>query len=90
MFEVVSTEYQEHSSAIAIIGSSAREVATPKRLPASRAASRSSSAHCATKHSSATVATLRPTTTLDQKLSTITSRGTSYTGHHERHAQPRT
>ncbi len=46
----------------------------PKRLPVRRAVPAASSAHCAAKHSSATVATERPTSTLDRPLSTSTCR----------------
>ena len=50
----------------------------------------SSKAHWATKHNSATVATDRPTMTLDSRESTRTMRGMSYTGNTERNAQPNT
>ncbi len=63
-FEVVSTEYQEQASATRIIGSTTRALQRPSALPVMHAASRRVNAHCATKHSSAIVATLRPTSTL--------------------------
>jgi hypothetical protein len=77
MFEVVSTEYQEHVSAITIRGTRASEVTLPTTLPAARELSRNISAHCATKHNSATVATERPIMTLDSQESTTQKRGTS-------------
>ena len=77
MLDVVSTEYQEKISATAISGSTAWDINQPERLAVTRDTSRSSSAHCAAKHNSATVATARPMITLDQKLSTITRRCTS-------------
>ncbi|MGT2440234.1 hypothetical protein ACU4GH_35765 [Bradyrhizobium betae] len=47
-------------------------------------------AHCATKQSSATVATVRPTTTLDSQVSNRQMRCTSARGSTERNAQPNT
>src|SRR5262245_28498806 len=87
---VVSTEYQEQVSATTINGTITRAVDAPSTLPVACDDARSSSAHCATKHSSATVATERPITTLASHESTITSRGTSNTGTNERYAQPAT
>src|SRR5262252_2357826 len=85
---VVNTEYQEQLSATAINGTITRAAEVPNPLPVACDDARSSSAHCATKHSSATVATERPITTLASHESTITSRGTSNTGMNERYAQP--
>ena len=77
MFEVVSTEYQEHVSATTMRGTSMTEVAMPTVLRAAREISFSSKAHWATKHSSATVATDRPTATPDSQWSNRQIRGTS-------------
>src|SRR5579872_3145417 len=89
-FEVVSTEYHEQSSASAISGSSMRAALCVTTLSMMRPVSRNMSAHCATKHSSATVATERPTTTLEIQELNRHSRGTSNTGTAERKAQPKT
>jgi hypothetical protein len=88
--DVVSTEYQEQTSARAISGTIAAEVILPVTLPVSREISRNSRAHCMTKHISASVATERPTITLESQVSTMTMRGTSNTGNAERNAQPKT
>src|SRR5580692_2289060 len=77
MFDVVSTEYQEQVSAIAMRGTRANAVILPTTLPAAREVSRNMSAHWATKHISAMVATVRPTMTLDNQESTMQMRGTS-------------
>ena len=66
---MVSTEYQEKSSATAMSGTTASAVTLPTPLPVARDISRSSSAHCAAKHSSAKVATERPTMTLESQVS---------------------
>src|SRR5579862_3716047 len=79
-FEVVSTEYQEQVSAITISGTTAREANLPTTLPDAREVSCSISAHCATKHSSAIVATERPTMTLGSQVLNRQMRGTSNTG----------
>jgi hypothetical protein len=89
-FDVVSTEYHEHISAITINGNTTYDVARAVMQPVSRDVWRNISAHCATKHNSATVATERPTTTLDSQVLTTTSRCTSNTGNTERNAQPNT
>ena len=47
-------------------------------------------AHCAAKHSSATVATVRPTKTLESQVSNRQMRCTSARGRNERKAQPKT
>src|SRR5260221_14319871 len=52
-FDVVSTEYQEQASAIAMRGTTARATAIPSALRAVREISLSINAHCPTKHSSA-------------------------------------
>ena len=65
-------------------------VTLPTPLPVAREISRSMSAHCAAKHSSAKVATVRPTMTLESQVSNSTTRGTSKTGRAERYAQPST
>src|SRR5262245_39221269 len=85
---VVSTEYHEHVSATTISGTIRRAADAPKPLPVACDDARNSSAHCATKHNSATVATERPITTLASHESSITKRGTSNTGTNERYAQP--
>src|SRR5579862_3476867 len=90
MLEVVSTEYQEHTSATAISGTTAREAKRPSGLPVAREASRSMMAHWAAKQSSAQVATERPTMTLDTHEFTSTRRGMSNTGKEERKAHPKT
>ena len=59
------TEYQENVSAIAISGTITREMASATGFRVSTASTRSSSAHCAAKQSSAIVATVRPTATAD-------------------------
>src|SRR6267154_3461328 len=89
-FDVVSTEYQEQASAIAMRGTTARATAIPSALRAVREISLSINAHCPTKHSSATVATDRPTMTLDSQWLNRQMRGTSYTGKADRNAQPNT
>src|ERR1043165_8964703 len=81
---VVNTEYQEQVSATAIIGTSSAAAERPNTLPVARDDACSSSAHCATKHSSAIVATERPTATLASHESNRHSRGTSNTGTNER------
>ena len=76
---MVRTAYQEKSSATAIRGTKSREMkvfgplsqlrAAKLRSAEPRAASYSRNAHCATKASSATVATARPTATLANQSS---------------------
>src|SRR3984885_4282693 len=78
--DVVSTEYQEQTSAIAMSGTSASDTAVPSALCALPEISLSIKPHCPTKHSSATVATDRPTMTLDSQWSNRQMRGTSYPG----------
>src|SRR5689334_3313052 len=75
--EVVSTEYQEQVSATTINGTMARDTRTAAALPTTCPTPRSSKAHCAAKHSSATVATERPTITVESHESTMTWRCTS-------------
>ncbi len=89
-FDVVSTEYQEHTSAIAMSGRRSREAVSVTMLSVIFPVARSSNAHCAAKHSSAIVATDRPITTLDNQVLITVSRGTSKTGKDERNAQPKT
>src|SRR5260370_28476325 len=89
-FDVVSTEYQEQASAIAIRGTTASETAVPNAQRAAREISLSINAHCPTKHNSATVATDRPTITLDSQWLNRQMRGTSYTRKADRNAQPST
>ncbi len=81
---MVSTEYHEQVSATTINGTITRAAVRPSTLPVACDDARSSSAHCATKHNSATVATERPTTTLASHESNSTRRGTSNTGTNER------
>src|SRR5438132_6531743 len=78
--DVVSTEYHEQSSAITISGSTVRETAFAVVHPVARAVCRNMSAHCATNASSASVATERPTMTLDSHVLKRQMRGTSNTG----------
>ncbi len=87
---MVTTEYQENISAIAISGTITRERPSATGLRASIASTRSSRAHCAAKQSSAIVATDRPTATLDSHESTTQMRCTSARGNTERKAQPNT
>ena len=84
MLRVVSTAYQELTSAMAISGTMACATHRLKRWPVVSAPPLNSSAHCAAKLSSAMVATVRPTSTLDAKESTMTTRGTSNTGRKDR------
>src|SRR5262245_8235359 len=88
--EVVSTEYQEKSSATAMSGTTTRAVTRPTPLPVAFDISLSRRAHCAAKHSSAKVATDRPTITLESQVSKRQKRWMSYTGSTERYAQPST
>jgi hypothetical protein len=87
---VVSTEYQEQTSATKIMGMTTRAATLPTTLPVTRELSRSISAHWAMKQSSATVATDRPTAALDRMEFTSATRGTSKTGRTDRYAQPKT
>ena len=66
---VVNTAYQDHPSAIVMMGSSSDDRNVTARIRNDRPASRSSRAHCAMNASSATVATERPRATLERKLS---------------------
>src|SRR3954453_499110 len=79
MFDVVSTEYHEHASATASSGTTSRATTCACMLPVALAVSRVSSAHWIAKHSSATVATERPTIALETHESTSVTRGTSNT-----------
>src|SRR5882724_8826560 len=90
MFAVVSTDDHEKISATMISGTTEYDTTLPTELPVVRETSRNITAHCATKHSSARVATERPTTTLDSQESCKTMRGTSYTGMTDRNAHPNT
>src|SRR5580704_15037333 len=90
MLSVVNTAYHEQPSATAIIGTTASEAPRTKRLPVTRALWTRKSAHWTAKQSSATVATDRPTATLDTQESVRTSRGMSKTGSTERKAHPKT
>jgi len=87
---VVSTAYHEHPSATTMSGSSANDTACTNGLAANDAARCSMRAHWAAKHNSATVATDRPTSTLDSRESMRTMRGISITGRTERKAHPAT
>jgi hypothetical protein len=84
MLDVVSTEYQEQVSATAIKGKTASEARRPGLLCMTCDISRINKAHCVTKHNSATVATERPTMTLDSHESNRQMRCTSKTGRAER------
>ncbi len=90
MFDVVSTEYQEHASAIASIGTTILVTLWAKKFPVALAVSRNRKAHWQAKHSSATVATERPTMAVEIHESTRVMRGTSYTGRNDLNAQPNT
>src|SRR5260370_32751602 len=85
-FDVVSTEYHEQTSATAISGTSVAATARTALLPAECAIARNHRVHCPTKHSSATVATERPTMTLQSQESKMQTRGTSNTRKTERKA----
>ena len=87
---MLSTEYQEQISATTISGTTASDTSLPTELPVEREVARSITAHWATKHSSAQVATERPTMTLDSQELNMQMRGTSNTGTAERKAQPNT
>src|SRR5262245_8437071 len=76
-FEVVRTEYHEHTSAITINGTTILATVLEKMLPVARAVSRVMSAHWQAKQSSAMVATDRPTSALDTQESKSPRRGTS-------------
>src|SRR4051812_9789464 len=71
-FEVVTTEYHEQISAMTMSGTTTREMAAATTLPVTCAVARNITAHWPTKHSSAMVATERPTTMLDSHVSNIT------------------
>ena len=88
--EVVNTEYQEKVSAIAMSGTTTFAVTRPTPLPVARDISPSIRAHWSAKHSSANVATERPTITLESHVSNRQTRPTSYTGNAERNAHPNT
>src|SRR5262245_17005982 len=81
---VESTAYQELISAHVISGTSTQEIAIVPRVLVFAPISRTTSAHCHAKHSSATVATVRPTSTLDHTESTRTIRCTSARGSTDR------
>src|SRR3569832_796542 len=87
---VVSTAVQEQISAVTISGRMSRATMRATRLPVDCAVASSMTAHCAAKDSSAMVATVRPTMTLDNAMSNRASRGMSYTGSTDRNAQPNT
>ena len=75
---------------MAISGTITREMPSATGLRASIASTRSNSAHCAAKQSSAIIATDRPTATLDSHESTTQMRCTSARGNTDRKAQPNT
>ncbi len=82
------TAYHEQHSATAISGTMIREIFFAVSEPVSLPSARSTIAHWMTKHSSATVATERPTMTLDSQVSNRQIRCTSARGSTERKAQP--
>jgi len=81
---VVSTAYHEQHSATAIIGTIIFDTVTAMRVPVLSPSSRSRMAHWAMKHSSAMVASERPTPTLDSHESSRQMRCTSARGNTER------
>ena len=87
---LVSTAYQEKTSAITISGTitsaAFRVVSAPVMVP-SRCRM---IAHWMAKQTSATVATVRPTMTLDSQVSNRQMRCTSARGSSDRNAQPNT
>src|SRR5215469_12443177 len=87
---VVSTAYQQHTWASAMSGTTANDTVCTNELLPTNAVRCSIRAHWAAKHNSATVATERPTSTLDSRESISTTRGMSITGRNERNAHPAT
>src|SRR5690242_15354139 len=75
--EVVSTAYQEHTSAVAMSGTSRQATVLANRLFAAEAVAYSNKAHWLAKANSATVATLRPTATSANQVSNRHRRGMS-------------
>ena len=86
----VSTADQQNNSATMTIGTRSLDISEANLLPVSAPASRNSSAHCAAKHSSATVAIVRVTATREIHTSYRQMRGTSIIGSSDRKAQPNT
>src|SRR4029077_6421431 len=87
---VVMTAYQEQPSASAISGTPALAMFFAVSELATLPGTDSTMAHCAAKQSSATVATERPTMTLESQVSNRQMRCTSARGSTERKAQPST
>ena len=87
---MVSTAYQEKHSAITSNGTITSAMLSVVSAFVIAPSWFRMTAHCAAKQSSATVATERPTTTLDSQVSNRQMRCTSARGRIERKAQPNT
>ena len=87
---MVSTAYHEKHSAIRINGTITRAAFKVVSAPVIVPSWCRIIAHCAAKQISATVATVRPTTTLDSQVSNRQIRWTSARGSNDRKAQPKT
>src|SRR5690348_972117 len=87
---VVSTAYQEKHSATMISGTITSAAFTTVSAPVIAPSRKRRIAHCATKQTSAIVATERPTATLEVQWSNRQMRCTSARGRNERNAQPNT
>src|SRR3974377_417196 len=87
---VVKTPSHEKTSATRIAGKISLENVTIPLSWAGRANALSKIAHWATKHSSAMVATVRPTRMLENQVSTRVILCTSARGRNDRKAHPRT
>ncbi len=87
---MVSTAYQEQHSAIRISGTMIHATFSTVSDPVIEPSCCRMIAHCRTKQTSATVATERPTSTLDSQVSNRQMRCTSARGSTERKAQPNT
>ena len=87
---MVSTAYQEKHSASRISGTIALAAVRVVSAPAIQPSWFRMIAHCAAKQTSATVATERPTRTLESQVSNRQIRCTSARGRTDRNAQPNT
>ena len=87
---LVSTAYQEKHSAITISGTITAAAFSVVSAPVMVPSCCRKIAHCAAKAISATVATLRPTVTLESQVSNRQMRWISARGRKERKAQPNT
>ena len=87
---MVSTACHEKHSAIRISGTITQAMFMAVSAPVMAPSWCRIIAHCAAKQTSATVATERPTATLDSQVSNRQIRCTSARGSNERKAQPNT